>query len=215
VILIRERPMRGSRLHPRPFSFRRRLREIGMFLQGKDEVHKTLRRLAKRLEKAEIPYAIVGGMAVNAHRYRRTTGDVDVLLTAAGLAEFCRRFVPKVYQTVTERARRFVDRRNAVRLDVLVTGRFPGTGQPGPVAFPDPERVRQVIEKIQVVDLATLIQLKLAARRYRDFGDVVELIRFNTLDESFADNLHSSVRADFIECLEEKRREDQYEEREG
>jgi hypothetical protein len=191
------------------------LREIGMFLQGKDEVHKTLRRLAKRLEKAEIPYAIVGGMAVNAHRYRRTTGDVDVLLTAAGLAEFCRRFVPKVYQTVTERARRFVDRRNAVRLDVLVTGRFPGTGQPGPVAFPDPERVRQLIEKIQVVDLATLIQLKLAARRYRDFGDVVELIRFNTLDESFADNLHSSVRADFIECLEEKRREDQYEEREG
>jgi hypothetical protein len=57
--------------------------------------------------------------------------------------------------------------------------------------------------------------LKLAARRYRDFGDVVELIRFNQFDKSFAERLHPSVRGDYIECLEEKRREDEYEEREG
>ncbi len=61
------------------------------------------------------------------------------------------------------------------------------------------------------VNLPTLIQLKLAARRYRDFGDVVELIRQNELDESFAEQLHASVRRDYIECLGEKRREDEYE----
>jgi hypothetical protein len=33
------------------------------------------------------------------------------------------------------------------------------------------------------------------------------------LDESFQEQLHSSVRGDFIECLEEKRREDEYEAR--
>ena len=42
---------------------------------------------------------------------------------------------------------------------------------------------------------------------------MVELIRFNNLDEAFADSLHSSVRDDYIECLEEKRREDIYEAR--
>jgi hypothetical protein len=58
-----------------------------------------------------------------------------------------------------------------------------------------------------------LVQLKLADRRYKDFGDVVDLIRTHRLDESFAENLAPSVRGDYIECLEEQRREDVYEAR--
>jgi hypothetical protein len=72
-----------------------------------------------------------------------------------------------------------------------------------------------VIRNIRFVNLETLIQLKLAARRYQDFADVVSLIRAHDLDESFADRLHPSVRRDYIECLEEKRREDEYEARNG
>jgi hypothetical protein len=198
-----------------PLNFLRRLKEISRFFDGRDQVHKSLRRLVRRLKKAGIPYAILGGMAVNAHKYERTTKDVDVLLTAAGFADFRRLFVPKYYQNVPGRARRFVDQLNQKSVDILVTGRYPGSGQPGPIRFPDPEAVRQTINNIQFVDLATLVQLKLAARRHRDFGDVVELIRFNNLDESFTAKLHRSVRRDYIECLEEKRREDEYEEREG
>jgi hypothetical protein len=63
--------------------------------------------------------------------------------------------------------------------------------------------------------LPQLIQLKLAAGRYYDFGDVVFLIRTHNLDESFMAQLHPSVHKDFIECLEEKRREDDYQAREG
>ena len=43
---------------------------------------------------------------------------------------------------------------------------------------------------------------------------MVELIRHNQLDESFGERLHPSVRGDYVECLEEKRREDEYEARE-
>jgi hypothetical protein len=57
----------------------------------------------------------------------------------------------------------------------------------------------------------TMVQMKLAARRHRDFGDVGELVRCNNLDESFTFRIHPSVHRDFIECLEEKRREDEYE----
>ena len=154
-------------------------------------------------------------MAVNAHRYVRTTGDVDLLLTARGFAEFQKRFVGKYYRTRQGRTRRFEDRANAVGLDILVTGLYPGSGKPGPIAYPDPEAVSEVIDRLHVLRLPTLIELKLAARRYRDFGDVVELIRFNDLDESFAARLHASVRKDYVECLEEKRREDDYEARNG
>lgn len=184
-----------------------------MFFQGRDEVHKSMRRLVKRLEKAGIPYAIRGGMAVYAHQYRRTTDDLDILLTPAGFDEFKNRFVPKYYVNVEGRSRRFIDRLNEMTLDFLLTGLYPGLGKPGPFTFPDPEKVSQTIENYEVVNLPTLVDLKLAARRYQDFADVVNLIRANGLDESFQTRLHPSVRRDFIECREEKRREDEYEAR--
>ena len=189
------------------------VKEIDRFFEGRDDVHKTMRRIVKRLEKAEIAYAVVGGMAVYAHQYRRTTDDLDILLTRQGFEEFRRLFVPKNYVPHAKLPRRFTDRMNDVTVDILVTGFFPGSGKPGPISYPDPSAASETIKRIHVVDLVTLIQMKLAARRYQDFADVVNLIRFNDLDESFAEKLHPSVRRDFLGCLDEKLREDEYESR--
>jgi hypothetical protein len=197
----------------RPHRFSDRLKEIDLFFRKKDPVHATMNRLARRLEKAGISHAIMGGMAVNAHRYVRTTGDVDFLLTPEGFAAFKRLFVPRYYERLPGAPRKFRDRKSKVKVGSLVTGLYPGSGKPGPIAFPDPTEVCETIDKHQVVDLLTLVQLKLAARRHRDFADVVELILYNDLDESYGKKLHPSVRSDFIECLEEKRREDEYEAR--
>src|SRR6516162_3777533 len=84
----------------KPIDFMRRLKEISMFFEHRSPVHKTMRRLAKRLEKAGIPYAIMGAMAVNAHGAERTTRDVDILLTSYGLERFRREFVGKEYEQV-------------------------------------------------------------------------------------------------------------------
>ena len=184
-----------------------------MFFAGNDPVHQTMQRVVRHLQDTGIAYAVVGGMALNAHGYHRTTGDVDFLLNAEGFDQFRNKLVGVVLDRVPRRPRRFVDRANRVTIGTLVTGRFPGSGDPGPIAFPDPSEVSETIDDIRVVNLATLVELKLAARRWRDFADVVELIRFNDLDVSFTENLHPSVRDDYIECLEEKRREDEYESR--
>jgi hypothetical protein len=42
-------------------------------------------------------------------------------------------------------------------------------------------------------------------------ADVVNLIRANQLDEAFQERLPPSVRRDYLECLEEIRRDDAYE----
>ena len=197
----------------RPVGFWERMKEIELFFQKNDPVHKTMRRVVKRLERARIVYAVVGGMAVNAHGHQRTTADLDLLLTPEGLTEFQRRFVSRNYEGVPGRPRRFTDRTNGVKIDFLVTGLFPGSGQPGPIVYPNPSAVSEVIDDTRVVDLTTLMQLKLAARRYQDFADVVALIRVHDLDEAFAARLHPTVRGDYTKCLEEKRREDEYEAR--
>jgi hypothetical protein len=184
-----------------------------MFFQGTDPVHQTMQRITEALEQAGIPYAVVGGMAVLAHHYRRTTDDVDILLTAEGYAAFRRLFAQYGFAAVPGRPRRFVDQTSGITCDVLVTGRFPGSGRPGPIAYPHPADVSEVINDKRIVNLVTLIQLKLAARRHQDFADVVNLIRFNHLDEAFLSQLHPSVHSDYIECLDEKRREDEYEAR--
>ncbi len=44
--------------------FNQQIKEIDRFMEGRDKVHKTMRRLVQRLEKAKVSYAIVGGMAL-------------------------------------------------------------------------------------------------------------------------------------------------------
>ena len=207
--------MATTRREREPHNFLDRLQEIGMFFQKRSPQHQALRRLARRLKKAGIPYALMGAMAVNAHGAERTTKDVDVLLTPEGLERFRREFVGEAYEQVPGRPRRFLERQSGVAVDCLVTGRYPGSGKPGPFAFPDPTEASQEIDKVRVLTLPQLIQLKLAARRHSDFGDVVFLIQTHNLDESFLQQLHPSVHQDFMECLEEKRREDEYIAREG
>ena len=92
-------------------SFWEKLKELDMFFQKKDPVHKTMRKAVKRLEKAGIPYAVVGGMAVFFQGHRCATNDLDLLLTAEGFAEFCRRFVPKFYEQQEGRPRRFTEKK--------------------------------------------------------------------------------------------------------
>ena len=117
-----------------------RLKEIGMFFQKRSPQHQTMRRLARRLKKAGIPYAIMGAMAVNAHGAERTTKDIDILLTPEGLERFRQEFVGEAYEQVAGRPRRFVERQSGVTVDCLITGRYPGSGKPGPLRVPRSDR---------------------------------------------------------------------------
>src|SRR5262245_38493982 len=56
-----------------------------LFFEGRGKVQETLRRITKRLDELNIPYAVVGGMALFAHGFRRYTEDVDILVTREGL----------------------------------------------------------------------------------------------------------------------------------
>ena len=98
------------------------VREAGDYFAGGGRLHATLRRLAQRLSSEGIAYALLGGMALGEHGYVRMTEDVDVLLTAEGLARFRERLEGQGYVgTHPGATRSFRDVESGVRIEVLVT----------------------------------------------------------------------------------------------
>lgn len=180
--------------------------EAGDFFMGKGDLRRALLRLARELDRHEVPYSVVGAMALGGHGFARMTEDVDVLVTAAGLARFRDQLVGRGYVPTHPRATRsFRDVETGVRVEFLVTGEFPGDGKPKPVAFPDPARVASIVEEgVRFVALEPLVELKLASglsapHRLRDLADVQDLIRVRQLGAELAERLDASVRAGYLE----------------
>ena len=186
-------------------SFGAVLREAGEFFMGQGDVYRTLKRLAERLDGEGIPYALIGGLALARHGLVRMTQDVDILLTAAGLAAFKERCVGRGYVLAFAGAHKtFRDTETGVRIEVITSGEYPGDGLPKPVVFPAPDEAAEEREGIHVVGLEKLIELKLASglsapHRLRDLADVQDLIEAVQLHLALADKLDASVRDKYVE----------------
>lgn len=173
------------------------------FFMGKDEVHEAMRVLCETLERDGIPYAIAGAMALNAHGYQRVTTDVDVLLTKDGLRAFREAHLGRGWVERFPGSRGMRDTVRGVKIDVLLTGDYPGDGKPKPVSFPDPS-VAIRGSGVMVLPLRHLVELKLASGmtnpdRLKDLADVQELIRAAHLPLELCEQLDAMVRDRFAE----------------
>jgi hypothetical protein len=159
-----------------------------------DEVFKTLRKITRRLDELGVPYAVVGGMALDAHGFRRLTVDVDILVTRDGLKTIHDQLEGLGYVPPFAGSKHPRDTENGVRVEFLVAGEYPGDGKPKPVAFPDPAEAGIEMEGVRYLSLPRLVELKLASGmtnpgRVRDLGDVQDLIRALDLPADFAAQL--------------------------
>lgn len=199
-------------------SLRRALSSLhgGPFGALPEGVADAARALSAALDKADIPHAVVGAVAANAHGHRRATQDVDVLVNKRDLDAVSQALVGRGWQTrYRGTQRRFVDTARRVDVDVLVSGEYPGDGQPKPVAFPavakPPSRDGlwpELVDGVYVLRLAKLIELKLASgvsapHRRKDLADVQALITANGLPREFADELDLSVRLVYAKLWDE------------
>ncbi len=178
------------------------LREGSMHFEGASAVHKTLRRIADRLEELGVDYAIAGGMALFFHGYRRFTEVVDVLVTPAGLEIIHANLEGLGYVKPFANSKNLRDAETGVKIDFLVSGQYPGDGKPGPVAFPDPNGASIELDGIQVLSVDSIVQLKLASgkesHRAGDLNDVQKLIEVLKLPREYADRLDPTLRDAFL-----------------
>jgi hypothetical protein len=179
-------------------------KEGSMHFEENNAVHKALRKVARRLDELGIPYAVVGGMAMFFHGFRRFTEDVDILVTREGLKEVHRHLEGLGYLPPFSGSKHLRDTEYGVRVEFLVTGDFPGDGRPKPVAFPDPAEVAVEINGVSFLSLASLIELKLASgmtnpRRIQDLADAQRMIEGLNLSADYANQLHPFVQDKYRE----------------
>jgi hypothetical protein len=153
------------------------------------------------LEAADLPHAIVGGVAVCLHGYRRNTVDLDVLISKSDQSKVRAALESSGFvwddQNVEFRAP------SGIPVQLLLSGER--AGKDAELLLPEPNApgVSVEIEGLSVIDLARLIETKLACglgsprRTHRDLADVVELVAIHQLDRSFARHLHKSLRSAF------------------
>lgn len=165
----------------------------------------TAAKVHQLLVEHQIDHAIVGGVAVCLHGYRRNTVDIDLLLRPEQAAAAKAALESTGFEWNAESKELKLP--SGVGLHFVLTGESEGPGQPA--KFPDPGDTNNItrIEDLPVLSLAALIQAKLACglgdlrRTHKDFADVVELIAIHRLDGSYARHLHKSVQPEFRELV--------------
>ena len=181
------------------------LRESSLFLDDRGPVWETVHHLARRLEEAGIPYAVIGAIALNAHGHKRVTTDIDLVASADARRRIHELLDGRGFLPPFEGSRNLRDTTNGVRIDIVLAGDFPGDGKDKPIAFPDPSVDPVVLmDGVRYVTIEKLVELKLASGishqlRYKDLGDVVSLIGSVHLPRDFGERLHPWVRDKWYE----------------
>jgi hypothetical protein len=185
------------------------LREASDFFMERGNILQALQNLARHLEEASIPYAVIGAIALARHGLARMTMDIDILLSPEGLERFKELYLGRGYVPAFPSAgKTFRAADSGVRIKVITAGEYPGDGKPKPVRFPNPAETSAEMGGIRVLPLERLVELKLASgltapHRRRDLADVQDLIRALRLPAAFADQLDASVQPLFRELWQE------------
>ena len=162
-----------------------------------------MRKAVRVLAEHGIASLVVGGYAVQEHGYARFTSDVDLVVPDVAAAR--ETLAVSGFRVNAGSSMTLTDRVSKVEIDLLPGG---GAVGPGPLTLPLPALVS---EEPTIASLRTLIEIKLSSylgspvSRLRDLADVIELIKANDLDETFA--LHEAVMQKLIEVIRGMRAE--------
>jgi hypothetical protein len=178
-------------------------------IRAVEKVKERLLRAAAALEKAGVPYAVVGGNAVAAWVSRvdeaavRNTQDVDLLLRRADLdaaevalipAGFIRRHVKSIDM--------FLDGPNAKARDAVHI-LFAGEKERPESAYPSPDVTEsEATPGFRVVTLNALVCMKLTSFRRKDQVHLLDMLEVGLIDQTWCDRLPAELASRLQELID-------------
>ncbi|MBE3037312.1 MAG: hypothetical protein IMZ62_00640 [Chloroflexi bacterium] len=187
----------------------------------KSEMMEVVRRFHALSRKHDLPYCVVGGMAVIRNGLLRTTGDVDILT----FKKDWRKVLPLMGEISSEGPDNCVDKKTGITIDIL----FADEDWEMVMEMPDPRKVGEYDEKMgaSFIGLHDLVQLKMAvylsklkehgpATAAKDLGDVQGLMKNNLskFSKEIVADYHPAVRKQCMEAFEEVTRAEKSRKRE-
>lgn len=133
------------------------------------------------LNALDLPYCVVGGIALSFYNYNRATTDIDILIEANSLDYLKRRLSSVGVKQI--HGRRFKLLSFDYEIEFILAGE---QLNPNDIIYPSPESVRiwNNHEKCWVIDFKSLVMVKLYGytynkKRIKDLADVQELLLAN------------------------------------
>lgn len=185
---------------------------------GRDKLHfqdlqAALAEMKVSFEREEIPFAVVGALALRVHGYVRFTEDIDIVTTREGLDLIHQRLVGRgLIPRAAGLRKKLRDTVHKVNIDVITAGEHAGASD-SPLVYPHPEDAAfsLVDQGLRYATLETMVAVKLTSgtwgKRGQDLVDVERLIKANRLDESFTERLIEPLKELFRARLRASREE--------
>ncbi len=155
-----------------------------------EKVTQRLRKTVEVIERAQIPYAVIGGHAVRAWVAQvdeaavRNTRDVDILIRPADLPALITAMTSAgFHHRQTAGLDMFVEEPDASARDgihVLLCGNVERDGEPNPDVEPNTQT-----DNFRTVELSSLVRMKLNAFRDKDRVHLRDMISLGMIDESW------------------------------
>lgn len=175
-----------------------------------ERVKERLRRVTKALNAADVPYAIIGGNAVQHwvaqvdESVVRNTRDVDIILNKSDLdrAIDALERVGFIYRRAAS-VSMFLDGPNAKARDavhVVFAGQKVRDEYPEPVPEIDDY---ELIDEARTLPLEALVRMKLSSFRDKDRVHIRDMISVQLVDESWLTRLSPELRRRLQELLDD------------
>jgi hypothetical protein len=156
----------------------------------------------------QCPAVVGGGWAVWRHGYLgRVTQGIDIVLPADKVDQFLQAASLSGFEILEVPAGRWpktIHRETDILVDLLPEGERPGTpSHPAPTTIPHPTEMGALGTALKYIQLASLIELKLAASRSQDEADVIKLIQANPAEADKIRRHLAQVHQDYLAQFEQ------------
>lgn len=164
------------------------------FLEGYiKDLNLTKKQIKKLLDEYNIPFVFIGGVARNEYARSRTTSDVDILVSSKDKQKMLNLPIGYIKCLTKDSAKRFVLHEPKTEIEVMYSGEKAGNSKG--IEFPEPQKVDN---GKNVMTLKALVEFKLCsgllANRYKDYGDIQDMIKENKLPKDYAKKFRNDLK---------------------